>query len=61
MAQLAIAWCLKNPNVSTVIMSASRANQVRKNIMALVVPQLIADVTKRSAEIVGDPEFLQTP
>jgi voltage-dependent potassium channel beta subunit len=35
MAQLAIAWCLKNPFVSTVITGASRAQQVRENMAAL--------------------------
>ncbi|HEX4885626.1 MAG TPA: aldo/keto reductase [Casimicrobiaceae bacterium] len=44
MAQMAIAWCLKNPNVSTVITGASRAAQVRENLKALdVVPRLDAD------------------
>lgn len=35
MAQLAIAWCLKNPNVSTVITGASRRSQVEDNLKAL--------------------------
>jgi voltage-dependent potassium channel beta subunit len=35
MAQLAIAWCLKNPNVSTVITGASRASQVVENMRSL--------------------------
>jgi voltage-dependent potassium channel beta subunit len=44
MAQMAIAWCLRNPNVSTVITGASRAAQVRENLKALdVVPRLDAD------------------
>ncbi len=45
MAQLAIAWCLKNPNVSTVILGASRVSQVHENLGALaVVPQLTPEV-----------------
>jgi voltage-dependent potassium channel beta subunit len=45
LAQLAIAWCLKNPNVSTVITGASRPEQVAENMKALaVVPRLDADV-----------------
>ncbi len=45
MAQLAIAWCLKNPHVSTVILGASRVSQVHENLGALaVVPKLTADV-----------------
>jgi aryl-alcohol dehydrogenase-like predicted oxidoreductase len=37
MAQLAIAWCAKNPHVSTVITGASRVGQVRENLDALDV------------------------
>lgn len=45
MAQLALAWCLKNPNVSTVITGASRPEQVRENMASLeVVPKLTDDV-----------------
>ncbi|HEX5313490.1 MAG TPA: aldo/keto reductase, partial [Gammaproteobacteria bacterium] len=36
-AQLAIAWCLRNPNVSTVILGASRPEQLRQNLDALEV------------------------
>ena len=37
MAQLALAWCLRNPNVSTVITGASRPDQVVENMKALDV------------------------
>jgi len=37
MAQLAIAWCLKNPNVSTVITGASKPSQVAENMQALSI------------------------
>lgn len=44
-AQLALAWCLKNPNVSTVITGASHADQVHQNMKALdVLPKLTSDV-----------------
>jgi voltage-dependent potassium channel beta subunit len=44
-AQLAIAWCAKNPNVSTVITGASRVAQVHENMKALaLLPKLTADV-----------------
>ncbi|MDX1671493.1 MAG: aldo/keto reductase, partial [Balneolaceae bacterium] len=33
--QLALAWCLKNPNVSTVITGASKPEQVRENMKAV--------------------------
>ena len=46
-SQLALAWCLKNPNVSTVITGASRVSQVQENMKALdVVPKLTAEVMK---------------
>jgi len=48
MAQLAIAWCLKNPRVSTVITGASRVAQVHENMKALdVVPRLTPEVMAR--------------
>ncbi len=48
LAQLAIAWCLKNPNVSTVITGASRPEQVPDNMKALeVVPRLTPEVMER--------------
>jgi voltage-dependent potassium channel beta subunit len=45
LAQLALAWCTKNPHVSSVITGASRASQVRENMEAL-------DVAKRLDEAV---------
>jgi voltage-dependent potassium channel beta subunit len=48
MAQLALAWCLKNPRVSTVITGASRASQITENLRALdVVARLTPDVMAR--------------
>ncbi len=48
LAQLAIAWILKNPNVSTVITGASRVEQVRENMQAIdVVPKLNPDIMTR--------------
>jgi voltage-dependent potassium channel beta subunit len=37
LSQLAIAWCAANPNVSTVILGASRVEQLRENLGALDV------------------------
>jgi voltage-dependent potassium channel beta subunit len=36
-AQLAIAWCLKNPHVSTAITGASRVSQLEENLGAMDV------------------------
>jgi voltage-dependent potassium channel beta subunit len=47
-AQLAIAWCLHNPHVSSVILGASNADQVRSNVGALeVLPLLGGEVMER--------------
>lgn len=35
MARLAIAWCLQNPNVSTVILGATRVEQLQENLAAM--------------------------
>jgi voltage-dependent potassium channel beta subunit len=48
LAQLSIAWCASNPNVSTVILGASRVSQLRENLSALeVLPKLTDDVLTR--------------
>ncbi len=52
LAQLALAWCLKNPNVSSVITGASRAEQVNENLKALdVVEQLDDGVMDQIEEV----------
>ena len=51
-AQLAIAWCLKNPNVSTVILGASKVYQLEENLKAPeFVDKLTDDVMERIEEI----------
>jgi voltage-dependent potassium channel beta subunit len=54
-AQLALAWCLKNPDVSTVITGASRPEQVAQNMEALnVVAKLADEVMARLEEILDN-------
>ena len=43
MPQLALAWCLKNPNVSTVITGATTTDQVKENMQALEAVELLND------------------
>ncbi|MCB0636930.1 MAG: aldo/keto reductase [Lewinella sp.] len=51
--KLALAWCLKNPNVSTVILGGSKVRHLEENIEALdVVPMLTPDVMERIEDIV---------
>lgn len=46
--RLALAWCLKNPHVSSVILGASRPEQLAENFGALaVVPQLTPEVMRQ--------------
>lgn len=55
-AQLAIAWCAANPQVSTVITGASRPDQVAENMGALAaLARLDDDVMGRIDAIVGGP------
>ncbi len=52
MAQLALAWCLKNPNVSTVITGAAKVEQVNENMKALQA------VNKLNDEIISKIELI---
>lgn len=53
MAQMSLAWVLKNPHVSTVITGASRVSQVEENMKAVKIKdQLTEDVMQRIDEIV---------
>ncbi len=54
MAQLAIAWCASNHNVTSVITGASRPRQVTENMAALeVIQQLDQDARARIDEILA--------
>jgi len=55
--KLALAWCVKNPNVSTVITGASKVSQVIENFAALeVVPQLTDEVMASIEVALGNKE-----
>lgn len=52
LSKLAIAWCLLNQNVSTVILGASRVEQLQENLQAVdVMPLLTEDVQAKLAAI----------
>lgn len=56
-AQLAIAWCAKNPRVSTVITGASRVEQVYENLKALeILPNLTPEVMATLDGLFGKEE-----
>jgi Predicted oxidoreductases (related to aryl-alcohol dehydrogenases) len=65
MAQLAIAWVLQNPNVSSAIVGATRPEQLRDNVKAAGV-KLDADLLKAIDEVLDpvverDPAKTQSP
>lgn len=52
LAQMALAWCLKNPNVSSVILGASRSEQLVENLKAQdVVAKLTPEVMGKIEEV----------
>jgi len=54
LARLALAWCLKNPHVSTVITGASRPEQVVENMKALDDVSLLTDDVMGRLETIVD-------
>lgn len=55
MANLAIAWCLKNPNVSTVILGASKLSQLEENLKSLdALTKLTEEVLTKMEEILDN-------
>ncbi len=54
LTQLALAWCLLNPHVSTVMLGASKLAQLESNLGALdVLPQLVPDVVREIERTAG--------
>ena len=61
MSQVALAWCLLNPNVSTVITGASKPEQVAENMAALdVLPKLTDEVVERIEAILANKPQAET-
>ena len=55
LAQLALAWVLKNPHVSSVITGATRPEQVIENMKAsLIVEKLTPDIMEHIEDILGN-------
>lgn len=53
--KLGIAWCIKNPSVSTVILGASKPTHLRENLDALkIVPLLTDEVMERIEAVLGN-------
>jgi aryl-alcohol dehydrogenase-like predicted oxidoreductase len=58
---LAIAWCLKNENVSTVILGASKTEQLEHNLNATDALPLLTDEVMESIEVVLKNKPKQPP
>jgi len=58
-ASLSIAWCIKNPNVTTAIMGATKKTQLLDNLKALeVVDRLAPDVMEKIENIMKTKPIL---
>jgi voltage-dependent potassium channel beta subunit len=56
LAKFSIAWCVKNPNVSSVILGASKLSQLNENLASLdLLPSFTPDVMKAIDEALADP------
>ena len=59
MAQLALAWILKNPHISSTITGSSKPEQIVENMKAIdVVHQLTDDVMEKIESILGNKPSL---
>jgi aryl-alcohol dehydrogenase-like predicted oxidoreductase len=62
MAQLSIAWCLKNTNISCVITGASNPNQIKENVNAArFVSKLTEAICKQIEDILGNRATPELP
>lgn len=58
-AQLSIAWCIRNPHVTTAILGATKKEQLIENLGALdAYAKLTDEVMKRIDEIMGNKPVL---
>ena len=59
LATLAIAWCIRNPNVTTAILGATKKEQLEQNLKALeLYPNFDNEVLKEIDEIMGTKPVL---
>ena len=56
---MALAWCLKNENVSTVITGASKVNHLKENLKALdTLPLLTEDVMEEIEKVLDNKPYI---
>lgn len=62
MASLALAWVVKNPNVSVAILGATKASQIEENVKSLeILPKLTDEVMKEIEKILENEPTLPGP
>lgn len=59
-SQMALAWCLKNPYVSSVIIGASNIDQLKENLKSLTVLELLDDEICKKIESIATIEPMTT-
>ncbi len=59
MPVLALAWCLKNPNVSTVILGASKVSQLKENFKSIEAQQHLTNDVMEKIEIILENKPVQ--
>jgi voltage-dependent potassium channel beta subunit len=52
LTQLALAWCLKNPNVSTVILGASKIYHLEENLKSVEIYKGITDEMMQEIDVI---------
>jgi aryl-alcohol dehydrogenase-like predicted oxidoreductase len=61
-ASLALAWLIKNPNMSCAILGATKAEQITENVKSLeLLPKLTDEVMKEIEEILGNKPDMPGP
>ena len=48
--ELALAWCVKNPNVTTVLLGATKEQQIESNLQAIDIVEKLTDEHMESIE-----------
>ncbi|MBL6875995.1 MAG: aldo/keto reductase [Chitinophagales bacterium] len=59
LTNMSLAWCLKNPNVSSVILGATKTHQLEENLKSLeVLPKLTTELMEKIDEVMGNKPSL---
>ena len=59
LTNMSLAWCLKNPNVSSVILGATKPHQLEENLKSLeVLPKLTTEIMEKIDEVMGNKPSL---